>query len=397
MPRSRNWWVKSSINSRSMKSRKVSCASTKVTATSSALKIVAYSMPITPAPTTVRLRGNGRFRRSRRCRARCVRRTERRPADVASCRRRAGSARREHPWTFALGQHLDMVRIEEAGHAGNGAHPVAGELMLQHIDLMIEGHVQPHHQVLGLDVLLDPVGAAVKPAFPPAGQVQHRLAQGLRRDGAGVDRYAADLRPFSMTRTDLPSLAAWMAARRPAGPLPMMMKSWLPSTTRSAKAPLVILGDPRLKGEFWFRSLRTVWACGRLAAGCVDCPLSRRRGQSRQVLRQPPLHHSGGSARHRHFRETLELAAKRDPGHFAVAINFHRRLHPARIIHRAGADHHDALQHIGGASDRGAAVRAESGMRPLTSIALAVINLDVTRHCQCRRRDRDDKRKMMCR
>jgi hypothetical protein len=32
-------------------------------------------------------------------------------------------------------------------------------------------------------------------------------------------------RPFSTTRTDRPSLAAWIAARRPAGPLPMTMKS----------------------------------------------------------------------------------------------------------------------------------------------------------------------------
>ena len=32
-------------------------------------------------------------------------------------------------------------------------------------------------------------------------------------------------RPFSTTRTERPSFAAWMAARRPAGPLPMTMKS----------------------------------------------------------------------------------------------------------------------------------------------------------------------------
>ena len=40
-----------------MNSSMVGRGSTSVTATSSALKIVAYSTPITPAPTTVRLRG----------------------------------------------------------------------------------------------------------------------------------------------------------------------------------------------------------------------------------------------------------------------------------------------------------------------------------------------------
>ena len=32
-------------------------------------------------------------------------------------------------------------------------------------------------------------------------------------------------RPFSITSTRLPSLAPWIAARRPDGPLPMTMKS----------------------------------------------------------------------------------------------------------------------------------------------------------------------------
>ncbi len=40
-----------------MKSRKFSRGSISVTGTSRAEKIVAYSMPMTPAPTTVRLRG----------------------------------------------------------------------------------------------------------------------------------------------------------------------------------------------------------------------------------------------------------------------------------------------------------------------------------------------------
>ena len=58
MPRLRRSWMNSSIISRSMKSRIWSRGSISVTGTSSAEKIVAYSTPMTPAPTTVRLRGS---------------------------------------------------------------------------------------------------------------------------------------------------------------------------------------------------------------------------------------------------------------------------------------------------------------------------------------------------
>ena len=74
----------------------------------------------------------------------------------------------------------------------HGADRVAGELVLQDIDLVVERLVQARHQVVGLDVLLDPVGAAVEAALALAGEVQHRLPQGLGRDGAGMDGDAAD-------------------------------------------------------------------------------------------------------------------------------------------------------------------------------------------------------------
>ena len=63
MPRLRRSCTNSSMISRSMNSRKCSRGSMIVTGTSSAQKIVAYSMPMTPAPTTARLRGTrGRAR-----------------------------------------------------------------------------------------------------------------------------------------------------------------------------------------------------------------------------------------------------------------------------------------------------------------------------------------------
>ncbi len=71
-------------------------------------------------------------------------------------------------------------------------HPIAGELMFQHIDLMIQGHMQSGHQVLGFDILLDAVGSAVEPALSPSGQVQHRFTQCLGWDRAGMDGNAAD-------------------------------------------------------------------------------------------------------------------------------------------------------------------------------------------------------------
>ena len=49
----------------------------------------------------------------------------------------------------------------------------------QHLDLVIQRLVQPRHQIAGLNILLDPVAPAVKPALAPARQVQHRLAQRL--------------------------------------------------------------------------------------------------------------------------------------------------------------------------------------------------------------------------
>ena len=86
--------------------------------------------------------------------------------------------------------------IEEAAHAGHGLDLVAGELMFQHIDFVIEGHVQPSHQVLGLDVFLDAIGTAVESAFAPSGQVQDRFTEGFRWNGAGVDRDAPDPAAF---------------------------------------------------------------------------------------------------------------------------------------------------------------------------------------------------------
>ncbi len=75
------------------------------------------------------------------------------------------------------------------------------------------------------DVLLDAIALAEEPALADAGQVQDGFAQRLRGNRAGVDGRAAETLFFSMIATFLPSLAAWMAAFCPAGPVPITTQS----------------------------------------------------------------------------------------------------------------------------------------------------------------------------
>ena len=51
----------------------------------------------------------------------------------------------KHPNIAGVGGDLDAVRIEEARRPECGLHRVTGELMLQHIDLVVERHVQARH------------------------------------------------------------------------------------------------------------------------------------------------------------------------------------------------------------------------------------------------------------
>ena len=105
--------------------------------------------------------------------------------------------RGRHSAGFAVRRrHFDLMRADKAAFAGGGAHQIAAELMLEHLDLVIERLLQPHDQVLGGDVLLHPVGAAVKAALAPAGQIEHGLAQGFGGDGPGMHGNAADPAAF---------------------------------------------------------------------------------------------------------------------------------------------------------------------------------------------------------
>ena len=91
-----------------------------------------------------------------------------------------------------LGGHFDGLGASEPRQPVERVDMVAVELMFEHIDLVIERHMQARFEVLRLDVVLHPVGSAIEAAFAPAGEVEHRFAQGFRRDRAGMDRDAAE-------------------------------------------------------------------------------------------------------------------------------------------------------------------------------------------------------------
>ena len=100
--------------------------------------------------------------------------------------------RRMHARFAAIARDLDLMGADETRLAPPRPDGVPAELMLQHLDLMIERLVHAHHQIAGFDLLLDAIGAAVKSALAPARKVQHGFAQRLRGNCAGMDRDAAD-------------------------------------------------------------------------------------------------------------------------------------------------------------------------------------------------------------
>ena len=91
-----------------------------------------------------------------------------------------------------LVDHDEGVRVDELRGADDQRDVVAGELVADDVDLPADHVLGAGGQVGDRDVVLDPVGLAVQLALVEAGQVEHGLAQGLRRDGAGVDADPAD-------------------------------------------------------------------------------------------------------------------------------------------------------------------------------------------------------------
>jgi len=97
--------------------------------------------------------------------------------------------------------------------------------MFQNLDFVVERLAQPRHQVGGVDVLFDAVGPSVEPALAPAGQVEHGFAQRLRRNRAGMDRYAADPAAFLHHQDRFIDLGRLDRSAPPGGPLPTTIMS----------------------------------------------------------------------------------------------------------------------------------------------------------------------------
>src|SRR5687767_11914020 len=122
-------------------------------------------MPMTPAPTTVRLRGT--------CGSEAISSLSKtlRPlkGDVGGAMRRG--ADRQHDLVAGDGNLLvaggndKRMRIGEAGETGESLDAVAGELVLEHLDLVVERLAKADAKVLALDILLHPIGEAVKGAL----------------------------------------------------------------------------------------------------------------------------------------------------------------------------------------------------------------------------------------
>ena len=124
---------------------------------------------------------------------------------------------------------LDGVLVDEPGGAAEQVDPVALQLRADHLLLAADDEVGAREQVLDGDVLLDPVALAVEPAHRVAGEVEDGLAQGLRRDRAGLRADAADH-------------AAPFDDRDPPAELGGRDRRLLPARTRADDQQVVVVG-----------------------------------------------------------------------------------------------------------------------------------------------------------
>ena len=192
--RSRRWNCSASTTSGSQKSSIESRFSTTVTLVPSAANIDAYSMPITPAPTTTIDVGSD-------FRSRIPSESSTRSSSNSTPAGRAGLV----PVAITMNSPSDRcsvrpgsvlddngVRVDESAVPGVEVDPVAHQLTAHHVLLLGDDVLGAGEQIRGRDLLLDAVAGAVQFALAHAGQVDHRFAQRLGRDGAGVDAHAAE-------------------------------------------------------------------------------------------------------------------------------------------------------------------------------------------------------------
>ena len=184
--------MSASTTSSSQNSSMWSRRSTTVTLLPRAAKIDAYSIPMTPAPTTTSDAGT---RSSPRIPSES---TTVRPSNPTFDGRAGRVPVAITMWLggdrqlAALVGDDDGVLVDETRRAVEELDPVARQLVLDDLvlprDHLRGAPVEVRHRDVGLDAVALPVGLAVR----QAGQVEDRLAKRLRRDRPGVDAYAAD-------------------------------------------------------------------------------------------------------------------------------------------------------------------------------------------------------------
>ena len=87
---------------------------------------------------------------------------------------------------------LQLVRVGERRSSGQDRHPVAGQLAAHDIHFPADHVAGPGGQVGDGDLVLEPVALPVHLPLVDAGEVEHRLAQGLGWDRPGVQADPAD-------------------------------------------------------------------------------------------------------------------------------------------------------------------------------------------------------------
>ncbi len=175
----------------STNSRRRGRLSTSVTSTPRAANIDAYSTPMTPAPTTIIVRGRSLSAED------AVGVQDRLAVHGDPGRRRGPRARRDHDLVRLdlrrglEARHRERVRRREPRGSGDQRDAVSPHLGADDLDLALDDGRASEEEVLGGDVLLHGVGRAVHPALGEAREVEHGFAEGLRRDRARVDAHAA--------------------------------------------------------------------------------------------------------------------------------------------------------------------------------------------------------------
>ena len=111
------------------------------------------------------------------------------------------------------------MRVDETCDSVDDVDVIPRELVANDVDLALDDVAGPEPEILDGDVFLEPVAVSVDGSLADPGEVDDRLAEGLRRDRPAVYGDAADRPPRR------PSFAAWMAAFCPAGPEPMARRS----------------------------------------------------------------------------------------------------------------------------------------------------------------------------